>query len=655
VHFASLCVVWVAIHLARIPWAHAKVVVLSNRTEATVTVTVLPTGQLSREVSIGPGDARPVYFDRQLRIRTDTAPRMRADPASRPRADNTSERSGPERSGPAPISQEHLLEAECAYYFGSSPDETLVFEKIGLGGNSSNQDQIRQPTGDRGAFFPVGEDATTIPVKILVDDDESTHRRVWEPRLRKRVANASRVLEAHCGIRLKVVAVDTWDSDDSQNDFFQSLRELEREVFPQPGRLAIGFSSQYRIARGRVHIGGTRGALHSHILVKERSPNVRETERLELLVHELGHYLGASHSPEPDSVMRPVLSGGLQRRADAHIRFDPVNTLLIAMMGDEMRHRRVRKLADLSLPTKRRMRQIQTVLAKALPDDPAAGHYVRLLGAAATGPLLQATEKILKQIVRVAKLNEKMEGGRESGSGPVFGLPGVHVDGRASRKLGPDPLQGMNQPTSGDPLTEFYVQQAASAAQQVRREHAEPAFLLALGIAMDDTEILRKLPWTMPIVRRIETDRQRLQRVEVLGNPTMRGRRDLTRHFFVSALAVVIHGSRATRGAGIAKELLDAQGGSGFSFVDMAANRAGIAFAVAVLSKKISLPELARNFRVEAFLPPLDGLSEGLTASQWQRDYGGFGDKRFAAQMSRIDRRVMGLPVYSRGAGGGRQ
>jgi hypothetical protein len=575
-----------------------------------------------------------------------------------------------------------LLEDASAYYFAISSDDTLVFEKIGLGENGSRQTSDRQSAYDRGEFFPASEEATTIPVKILVDDDELRHRRVWEPHLRKRIANASRVLEAHSGVRLRVVAVDTWDSDDDQNDFFQSLRELEREVSPKPGRLAIGFSSQYRIAHGRVHMGGTRGALHSHILLKERSPKVRETERLELLVHELGHYLGASHSPEPDSVMRPVISGGLQRRVDVHIQFDPVNTLLIAMMGDEIRHRRVRKLADLSLPTKRRMRQIQTVLVKALPDDPAAGHFVQLLGAATTGPLLEATDKILQQIVRVAKLRSKAESGKrkaESGAGsvPISGQQLDQAAGHASRKLGPDPLHGesllddqgqiaepgvaamagdagqlktktKSSRTDGDQLTEFYVRQAALAAQQVRREYAQSAYLLALGIAMDDTQMLRRLPWIEPIVRRIESDRQRRERVQVLGSPTMRGRRDLTRHFFVSALSVVVHGSRATSGAGIAKELFDAQAGSGFSFADMAANRSGIAFAVAVLGKKITLADVAQGFRVDAFLPPLDGFTEGLTASQLQRKYGGFGDRRFTEELTRIDRRVMALPVYQR-------
>ena len=78
-------------------------------------------------------------------------------------------------------------------------------------------------------------------------------------------------------------------------------------------------------------MAGTRGPLHSHILVREWSPQMSEPERLEFLVHELGHFLGASHSPEPDSVMRPVLGDQPGRSARAfRIRFDPVNTLVMS-------------------------------------------------------------------------------------------------------------------------------------------------------------------------------------------------------------------------------------------------------------------------------------------------------------------------------------
>ncbi len=582
--FLGVCI---ALCFAESRHARADVVVLSNRTPEAINVTVKPKGKPARLLTLGTLDSRPIFFERELRI----------------------------GYGQEAASQEQSLESYCAYYFGLSPVDGLIkLEKIGLGGPMPPQAKRRQN------HFDVGPEATTIPVKILVDDDESTHRRVWEPRLRQRIAKASQILEAHSGIRLKVVAVGTWDSDDQEQDFFRSLGELEREVRPHPARLAIGFSSQYRIQRGRVHLGGTRGTLHTHILLKERSPNVLETERVELLTHELGHFLGAAHSPEFNSVMRPVLSGGLQRSVDARVRFDPVNTLLVAMMGEEIRLRRVRKLSDVSLATKRRMRQIYTVLQKALPNDPAAEQYARLVGAATAGPLVEDTHKILRQIVRVAKLQQAASG----------------HDARPNSDAG----------HSGDALTQLYVRQAALAAQQVKQEHASQAFIMALGVAMDDTHTLRNNPLMQKLIRRIETDSERRERLAVLGEPTMLGRRDLTKHFFVSALVVVVHGSKAARGAGMAKELLDAHGGSGFSFADMAANRAGILFAHAVSGSRLSLEDVAGKFTVEAFLPPIDDLSEGLSASKLRRDFGGAGDSRFEAELRRIEKRLLALPIY---------
>lgn len=611
--------VGVGVHFVASAAARAELVVLSNRTTQAMTVTAMATDEPAREVVLGVGDSRPIFYDGQLRIRY--------------------------MQGEQP--QEYLVDSYSAYYFGTSPhDGQLELEKIGLAEtpSSSSARDWRHSLG--------GVEAATIPVKILVDDDEPTHRKVWEPRLRKRIDRASQVLEQHCGIRLKVVSVDTWDSDDNERDFFRSLGELEREVVPKPARLAIGFSSQYRIARGRVHLGGTRGPLHSHILLREYARQVRESERLELLVHELGHFLGAAHSPESDSVMRPVLSGGLQRGVDARVRFDPVNTLLIAMTGEEIRRRRVRKLADFTLPTKRRMRQIYSVLGQALPDDPAAGQYVRIVGAAATGPLVADTRKILRQIVRVAELRQKKEeGGEQSAVGSEKKNGSLANDPAIAATLqvaGEQKLEAPNKKPEGDTLTELLVRQAALAARQVRRENAERALLLALGIAMDNTDMLRSLPWTQSLVRHVESKRERKQRLAVLGSPTMRGRGDLTKHFFVSAFAVVVHGSKMARSAGMAKELLDAQHGSGFSFADMAANRAGILFAHAVLSKRLSLDEVANGFTVEGFLPSIDGLEEGLTASELRRLFGGLGDPRFDAELGRIERRVMALPVYRR-------
>src|SRR3990172_8995441 len=84
----------------------------------------------------------------------------------------------------------------------------------------------------------------------------------------------------------------------------QTRRTFSAKQFP--AQLAIGFTSQYQVVTGRVHMAGTRGTLQSHILVREWSQHMSEPERLELLVHELGHFLGASPNPPPPHPIPPL-------------------------------------------------------------------------------------------------------------------------------------------------------------------------------------------------------------------------------------------------------------------------------------------------------------------------------------------------------------
>jgi len=132
----------------------------------------------------------------------------------------------------------------------------------------------------------------------------------------------------------------------------------------------------------------------------------------------------------------------------------------------------------------------------------------------------------------------------------------------------------------------------------------------------------------------------------VMGKPTMRERTDLSKHFFVSAHLVVVLNKQATASAGLAKEMIDAQGGTGFSFVDMAANRAGIVFAECVLADELPLADLARGFHVDDYLPSLRGLEEGLTSEDLQSSYGGADQPTIAGELDEIKQRVLSLPVY---------
>jgi hypothetical protein len=468
-----------------------------------------------------------------------------------------------------------------------------------------------------------------IDVKILVDDDELRRRTVWESTLRQRVADASAVLKQHAGVQLRVVAVEQWDSNDLELDFNRSLREFEQETRPSPAQVAIGFTSQYQAYRGRHHMGGTRGPLHTHILVKERARGIQERERLELLVHELGHFLGASHSPEPTSVMRPLLDRGQQRAAGAVIGFDPANTLAIALIGEEVRLRRVREMSQVSVETRRRLQQIYTVLASELPEDSAATQLGRMMSSAGFARVLQDARQILEQIVAAA------EARRTAALGPGPGV--LEATG-----------EGATGGSADDSLLDFYVQRGAAAAadDSIEPETAQRALLLALGVALDDTNTLRNAPLTGRVIRELEDESQRQRRLKVLGSPALRGRPDLAKHFFVSAHVVALAGSQAARSAGLAKELADARGGSGFSFADMAANRAGMVFAHAVLGRQVSLEELATSFRGSDYLPEVSDLAEQLQSADFARAFGDASDPRFTAELRRIDERIRQLPAY---------
>ena len=90
----------------------------------------------------------------------------------------------------------------------------------------------------------------------------------------------------------------------------------------------------------------------------------------------------------------------------------------------------------------------------------------------------------------------------------------------------------------------------------------------------------------------------------------------------------------------------DSQGGTGFSFIDMAANRAGIIFAENVLSDKIELQRIAEEFHVDDYLPTLRGLEEGLQAEQLNEQYGGEGQPTINEVLEGIEERVLSLPAY---------
>ncbi len=170
--------------------------------------------------------------------------------------------------------------------------------------------------------------------------------------------------------------------------------------------------------------------------------------------------------------------------------------------------------------------------------------------------------------------------------------------------------------------------------------------LLAIGLFFDDSNTLRSFPATSALATQVESEEQRRNRLGSLGDPTLRGREDLAKHFFVSAHLSVAMGGGGARSAGLLKETLDSHGGSGFSFADMAANRAGIIFAEKLLAGQFTLEQISRSFTVDKFMPEIGDLTEGLTAVSLKSHLAENAGSDLDGELRKIEQRILELPVY---------
>lgn len=122
--------------------------------------------------------------------------------------------------------------------------------------------------------------------------------------------------------------------------------------------------------------------------------------------------------------------------------------------------------------------------------------------------------------------------------------------------------------------------------------------------------------------------------VETLRNRvTVLNRNDLSKHFWVSAGLTVLSGEKQAIAVGVGKELMDsAPGGSGFSFVDLLADQAGIRFAANAISDEphaIAIRDrIEKGLVIQDVMPSIDALPEGISTDRFQTEYGGMGGKK---------------------------
>lgn len=125
---------------------------------------------------------------------------------------------------------------------------------------------------------------------------------------------------------------------------------------------------------------------------------------------------------------------------------------------------------------------------------------------------------------------------------------------------------------------------------------------------------------------------------------------DAAQHFTTSAL-LATSGHRAfTDMVGLAKEYNDTHGGSGFSFIDLAADRSGAVFgkmAVGAEESARKVQEILSQAQDEsAFMPGIEDLPEHLSAEDFANQFGDINSPQFLAVKQRIEERIAALRLY---------
>ena len=129
---------------------------------------------------------------------------------------------------------------------------------------------------------------------------------------------------------------------------------------------------------------------------------------------------------------------------------------------------------------------------------------------------------------------------------------------------------------------------------------------------------------------------------------SLNGRRDFAEHFVISAALTVNAGSRLATAIGLIKEEEDAnKGGSGFSFTDLAANRAGVRLGERATGEAaVRVQQRLAAARTNAdLLPDFRDLPEFMPQAEFDRRFGPIGSRRYQKAIERIDDRLAAHPL----------
>ncbi len=127
-------------------------------------------------------------------------------------------------------------------------------------------------------------------------------------------------------------------------------------------------------------------------------------------------------------------------------------------------------------------------------------------------------------------------------------------------------------------------------------------------------------------------------------------RTDMAKHFMASAALAATGASTLAQFLGQEKEITDAQKGSGFSFIDLAGDRAGLRFGKTAVESSTTARLLQKRMAnikdYTAFMPEVRDLPENMSLAIFQRRFKSIYSPQYQAMLKKIDSRIAQLPIY---------
>ena len=153
----------------------------------------------------------------------------------------------------------------------------------------------------------------------------------------------------------------------------------------------------------------------------------------------------------------------------------------------------------------------------------------------------------------------------------------------------------------------------------------------------------------------VDKDIAKILNNRLIGKPQQKAfyiynREDLSQHLLVSAALTSLSGSSFAKMVGFEKEIKDSDGGSGFSFSDLAADRAGVTLANIALSTEsrahLIQKRLSRITNESGYMPNINSLPDNLNDIDFKIKYQNTNSKAYKNIIRVIDKRISSCAVY---------